>query len=181
MARLRRGRTAAEERRATKARERKLQRVGIYQEEWLLSRTRWIAAWNPGAEWDAPGFCLMPSKATIEPHPYHARTRRLEPDVGAAELLEIAAELAMRGAPFPLIDAALLAIPAWRGLQVRGRLAHSPDGSWSPHAPADIEAAAAKQRKDTKMFERRRAADRDAGRETVETVRGFLRETQRRG
>ena len=108
------------------------------------------------------------------PFPCHNDTKALAPDLGASALLELAADLAMTGAPLALLDAALLVFPAWRAMTVHDRVvAHTPDGVWSPHNPDDADEVLDAYRADSAMFHRRLEHDVGQGLPAVEIVTGF--------
>ncbi len=108
------------------------------------------------------------------PFPYECDTKSLIPNIGAEELLMLAAEMAMNGASFALLDAAFLVFPAWRAMTLGGgSVAHTNDGAWNPHNPDFPDEVLETCRHDHGMFRKRIAHDLDEGLPVVEVVTGF--------
>ena len=95
-------------------------------------------------------------------------------DIKAQHLLELAADMAMNGAPFALLDAAFLVFPAWRTMTIdHGHVAHTPDGAWNPHNPDYPDEVLEAYRRDRNMFQTRIEHDLGKRLPTVEVVTGF--------
>ena len=149
-------------------------RVGVFHPSALIAGAEFIVAWRPMKGTTGPGFCVAPWAAMPMPFPYHCDTKALPPDLKAQDLLELAADMAMNGAPLALMDAAFLVFPAWRALTVRdGYVAHTPNGAWNPHAPDYQDEVLEDYRRDGNMFQARIAHDLDERLPTVEVVTGF--------
>ena len=151
-----------------------MQRVGVFRPADLMAGDRFIVAWRPRNGITGPGFCRAPFASMGNPFLSRSDTEALPPDIEAPALLEIAADMAMNGAPLPLLDAAFLVFPAWRAMTVRDRVvAHTPGGVWSPHNPDYADEVLDAYRADEGMFQRRREHDLAEGLPAVEIVTGF--------
>ena len=149
-------------------------RVGVFQAAELIAGAAFIVAWGPRKGTTGPGFCVAPHTSMGQPFPYDSDTKALPPDIEAQHLLELAADMAMNGAPFALLDAAFLVFPAWRAMTIHhGYVAHTPDGAWNPHNPDYPDEVLEAYRRDRNMFQTR--IDHDLGKRlpTVEVVTGF--------
>ena len=149
-------------------------RVGVFQPAKLLAGAPFIVACRPKQGTTGPGFCVAPHRSMGHPFPYQWDTKSLPGDIGAQHLLALAADMAMQGAPFALMDAAFLVFPAWRGLTLyRGYVAHTSDGAWNPHNPDDVNEVLDAYRHDQGMFQKRIDHDLGQGLPAVEVVTGF--------
>ena len=90
-----------------------------------------------------------------QPFPYDSDTKALPPDIKGQHLLELAADMAMNGAPFALLDAAFLVFPAWRAMTIHEHVAHTLDGAWNPHNPDYPDEVLEAYRRDLNMFQTR--------------------------
>ncbi len=108
------------------------------------------------------------------PFPYGFDTKALAPEIETQYLLQLAADMAMNGAPLALLDAAFLVFPAWRAMTVLGGyVAHTPDGAWNPHNPDYTDEVLESHRRDQSMFQKRIEHDLGEGLPAVEVVTGF--------
>ena len=148
-------------------------RVGIFQPAEVMAGTNFIIAWGPRAGTGGPGVCVALHRGLPKPFPYRSDTKALSPDLDANHLFGLAADMAMNGAPFALLDAAFLVFPAWRALTIRGAVAHTPDGAWNPHNPDYPDKILKQYREDDQMFKKRREHDREKGLPAVEIVMDF--------
>ena len=95
-------------------------------------------------------------------------------NITASDLLELAADLAIHGAPFALLDAAFLLFPAWRAMTIRGGyVAHTSDGAWNPHNPDFSDEVIEAYREDDAMLRRRIQHDLGKGLPVLEVVTRF--------
>ena len=150
-----------------------LLRVGVFRSAELMAGAAFIIAWGPRKGTTGPGFCVAPHASMGLPFPYDCDTVALAPDIEAQDLLKLAADMAMNGAPFALLDAAFLVFPAWRAMTVHGYVAHSPDGAWNPHTPDYPDEVLEAYRHDQDMFQKRIEHDLGKGLPAVEVVTGF--------
>ena len=150
-------------------------RVGVFKPEALLNGASLIVAWGPKKGTGGPGVCVAPLFSMGQPFPYELDPKSLHPNLGEHDLLGLAAEMAVNGAPFALMDAAFLVLPAWRALTVRGYVAHTANGVWNVHNPDDSDDVLHAYRCDHGMLRKRMAHDVENGLPTVEIVEGFGR------
>ena len=149
-------------------------RVGVFRPDLVMAGKTFTVAWGPTTGTSGPGVCIAPHAKLGHPFPYYCDTKGLSPDPDAHLLLRLAAEMAMEGAPFALLDAAFLVFPAWRTLKARdGAVAHTPDGSWNPHNPDYPDEILQQYREDHGMFQKRREHDLDKRLPAVEIVTDF--------
>ena len=148
-------------------------RVGVFQPAEVMAGTNFIIAWGPRAGTGGPGVCVAPHRGLPKLFAYRMDTKALPPDIDANHLFGLAADMAMNGAPFALLDAAFLVFPAWRALTIRAAVAHTHDGAWNPHNPDYPDEILERYREDDQMFKKRRAHDLEKGLPAVEIVMDF--------
>ena len=83
-------------------------RVGVFQPADLLDGADFIVAWGPRQGVTGPGFCVAPHASMGQPFPYDSDTKALPSAIQARELLALAADMAMNGAPLALLAPILL-------------------------------------------------------------------------
>ena len=152
----------------------KMSTVGLFRPADLLAGAQFIIAWGPRPGTTGPGFCVAPHATIGPPFPYDSDTKSLPSDLDAHDLLALAGDMAMHGAPFALLDAAFLVFPVWRTLTTpRGAVAHTRDGAWDPHNPDYAEEVLKAHREDQEMFQKRIDHDTREGLPAVEVVKSF--------
>ena len=150
-------------------------RVGVFQPAELMAGATFIVAWGPRKGTVGPGFCVAPHASMGQPFPYDSDTKALPSDITAPDLLGLAADFAMHGAPFALLDAAFLVFPAWRAMTIhQGYVAHTPDGAWNPHNPDYPDEVLEDYRQDDAMLRKRVEHDLGKGLPALELVTGFV-------
>ena len=151
--------------------QRTMQRVGVFEPHEIMAGAAAIIAWGPRTS--GPGFCVAPWGSMERPFPYHCDTKALAEDMVGGDFLELAADMAMNGAPLALIDAAFLVFAPWRALKVRESVGHTPNGAWNPHYPDYAEEVLESYRHDHTMFGKRIEHDAQHDLPTVEIVTRF--------